>query len=275
MNFFSVELLIALLTLSTLEIVLGVDNLVFISIAVGRLPKTQRPRARRVGLALACVTRIALLVTLAHLARLDDTHLKLFTAFGKIISVRDLIMIGGGLFLLVKGAMEIWDAIFSEPEEAQGEASASSFWWVIAQIALIDIVFSLDSVITAVGMVRNIPVMVAAIILAVAVMLFASNPVGDFIDRNPTIRMLALCLHPARRRDADRRRRRRADPARLHLFRHGLFRRGRNAQLACETPAQKTQGATQGTRLRLTVAAVADRSGRPARNYVRAHVSAL
>jgi predicted tellurium resistance membrane protein TerC len=161
-NFFSVELLIALLTLSTLEIVLGVDNLVFISIAVGRLPKTQRPRARRVGLALACGTRIAL--------------------------------IGGGLFLLVKGAMEIWDAIFSEPEEVQGEASASSFWWVIAQIALIDIVFSLDSVITAVGMVRSIPVMVAAIILAVAVMLFASNPVGDFIDRNPTIRMLALCF---------------------------------------------------------------------------------
>ena len=194
MNFFSVELLIALLTLSTLEIVLGVDNLVFISIAVGRLPKTQRPRARRVGLALACITRIGLLVTLAHLARLDDTHMKLFSAFGKIISVRDLIMIGGGLFLLVKGAMEIWDSIFSEPEEAQGESSAASFWWVIAQIALIDIVFSLDSVITAVGMVRNIPVMVAAIILAVAVMLFASNPVGDFIDRNPTIRMLALCF---------------------------------------------------------------------------------
>jgi predicted tellurium resistance membrane protein TerC len=193
-NFFSVELLIALLTLSTLEIVLGVDNLVFISIAVGRLPKTQRPRARRLGLALACGTRIALLVTLAHLARLDDTHMKLFTAFGKIISVRDLIMIGGGLFLLVKGAMEIWDAIFSEPEEVQGEISAASFWWVIAQIALIDIVFSLDSVITAVGMVRNIPVMVAAIILAVAVMLFASNPVGDFIDRNPTIRMLALAF---------------------------------------------------------------------------------
>jgi len=193
-NFFSVELLIALLTLSTLEIVLGVDNLVFISIAVGRLPKTQRPRARRIGLVLACGTRIALLVTLAHLARLDDTHMKLFTAFGKIISVRDLIMIGGGLFLLVKGAMEIWDAIFSEPEEVQGEASAASFWWVIAQIALIDIVFSLDSVITAVGMVRNIPVMVAAIILAVAVMLFASNPVGDFIDRNPTIRMLALAF---------------------------------------------------------------------------------
>jgi predicted tellurium resistance membrane protein TerC len=193
-SFPGAELIIALLTLSTLEIVLGVDNLVFISIAVGRLPKKERPRARRVGLALACITRIGLLVTLAHLARLDDTHMKLFTAFGKIISVRDLIMIGGGLFLLVKGAMEIWDAIYSEPEEVQGESSAAGFWWVIAQIALIDIVFSLDSVITAVGMVRNIPVMVAAIILAVAVMLFASNPVGDFIDRNPNIRMLALAF---------------------------------------------------------------------------------
>ncbi len=194
MSFLSAELLIALLTLSTLEIVLGVDNLVFISIAVGRLPKTQRPRARRIGLVLACGTRILLLITLAHLARLDDTHMKLFTVGGKIISVRDLIMIGGGLFLLVKGAMEIWDAIFSEPEQAPGKVDAATFVWVIAQIALIDIVFSLDSVITAVGMVRNIPVMVAAIILAVAVMLFASNPVGDFIDRNPPIRMLALAF---------------------------------------------------------------------------------
>ncbi|MEP6482928.1 MAG: TerC family protein [Rudaea sp.] len=194
MSFFSGEILIALLTLSTLEIVLGVDNLIFISIAVGRLAKSQRSRARRIGLVLACGTRILLLLALAHLARLDDTHLRLFTIFGKVISVRDLIMIGGGLFLLVKGAMEIWDSIFSEPEEVHGSTGAASFAWVIAQIALIDIVFSLDSVITAVGMVRNIPVMVAAIVLAVGVMLFASDPVGDFIDRNPTIRMLALAF---------------------------------------------------------------------------------
>ncbi|MDR3389458.1 MAG: TerC family protein [Rudaea sp.] len=185
---------IALFTLSTLEIVLGVDNLVFISIAVGRLPLAQHSRARRIGLALACLTRIALLLVLAHLARLDDTHARLFMLFGQIISVRDLIMIGGGIFLLVKGAMEIHDAIYSEPEPPPTSASAASFIFVIAQIALIDIVFSLDSVITAVGMVRNIPVMVAAIVLAVAVMLFASNPVGDFIDRNPTIRMLALAF---------------------------------------------------------------------------------
>jgi predicted tellurium resistance membrane protein TerC len=192
-NLISGEILIALLTLSGLEIVLGVDNLVFISIAVGRLPREMHSRARRIGLTMACLTRIALLIVLAHLARLDDTHMRLFTAFGQIISVRDLIMIGGGIFLIVKGAMEIYDAIFGEPQEKTMSSSAT-FALVIAQIALIDIVFSLDSVITAVGMVRNIPVMVAAIILAVAVMLFASDPVGEFIDNNPTIRMLALAF---------------------------------------------------------------------------------
>ena len=190
----SLELLIALLTLSTLEIVLGVDNLVFISIAVGRLPAELRPKARRFGLALACVTRVALLVVLAKMARLDDTHLRLFEIWGKVISLRDVIMIGGGVFLLIKGAMEIVDAIFSDPEEPDKNATAARFMMVILQIAIIDIVFSLDSVITAVGMVRNIPVMVAAIVLAVLVMIFASNPVGEFIDRNPTIRMLALAF---------------------------------------------------------------------------------
>ena len=188
------QLWIALLTLSTLEIVLGVDNLVFISIAVGRLPPEQRPRARRIGLAFACVTRIMLLLVLAHFARMDDTHMRLFAIFGQTISVRDLIMIGGGVFLLVKGTMEIHDAIYNEPQPPAANSGTSTFLWVIAQIALIDIVFSLDSVITAVGMVRNIPVMVAAIVLAVLVMVFASNPVGEFIDRNPTIRMLALAF---------------------------------------------------------------------------------
>jgi predicted tellurium resistance membrane protein TerC len=188
------ELLIALLTLSTLEIVLGADNLVFISIAVGRLPQAMRPRARRFGLALACVTRCALLVVLAEMARLDDTHMGLFTAMGKVISLRDLIMIGGGVFLLIKGTMEIRDALYSEPPEPDQNGAAAKFMLVIIQIAIIDIVFSLDSVITAVGMVRSIPVMIAAIILAVLVMIFASNPVGDFIDNNPTIRMLALAF---------------------------------------------------------------------------------
>jgi predicted tellurium resistance membrane protein TerC len=188
------ELLIALLTLSTLEIVLGTDNLVFISIAVGRLPPELRPRARRFGLALACVTRCALLFVLAHLARLDDTHMRLFTLYHQVISLRDLIMIGGGLFLLIKGAMEIRDAIYAEPSEVVKDVTAGAFLVVITQIAIIDIVFSLDSVITAVGMVRNIPVMIAAIILAVLVMIFAANPVGEFIDNNPTIRMLALAF---------------------------------------------------------------------------------
>ena len=187
---FSTEIWMALVTLTTLEIVLGVDNLVFISIAVSRLPPDRRPWARKFGLALACLTRIALLVSLAFLARMQHD---LFTLFGNAISVRDLVLIGGGLFLLVKGTMEIHDAMEGEgPEEDIDTRPSAVFGYVIAQIAIIDIVFSLDSVITAVGMVDHIPVMVAAIIIAVAVMIFASNPIGDFIDRHPTIKMLAL-----------------------------------------------------------------------------------
>ena len=189
---FDSEVWVALITLATLEIVLGVDNLVFISISVSRLPAERRSSARRFGLALACVTRILLLLTLATLARMNAT---LFTLAGNAISIRDLVLIGGGVFLLVKGSMEIRDAINGHGEEEDISARPSVvFGMVIAQIAVIDIVFSLDSVITAVGMVRNIPVMVAAIVLAVIVMLFASNPVGNFIDRNPTIRMLALAF---------------------------------------------------------------------------------
>jgi predicted tellurium resistance membrane protein TerC len=188
------ELWIALLTLSTLEIVLGVDNLVFISIAVGRLPHEQRALARKLGLAFACLTRIALLVTLAYFARLDDRHMPLFTVFGKIISVRDLVLGCGGAFLVVKGIMEIVDSVRGKHVEVVTSTAAAGLAWVIAQIAVVDIVFSIDSVITAVGMVRNIPVMVGAIVLAVAVMLFASTPVGEFIDNNPAIRMLALAF---------------------------------------------------------------------------------
>jgi len=185
---------IALLTLSTLEIVLGVDNLVFISIAVGKLAPENRSNARRIGLALACITRIMLLVSLAHLARLDDRSSSLFHFFGQVISIRDLVLIGGGIFLVVKGIMEIFEAITDEPQEAEGKSASASFGVVIAQIALIDIVFSLDSVITAVGMVNIVPVMIAAIILAVLVMIFIADPIGDFIDRNPTIKMLALAF---------------------------------------------------------------------------------
>jgi len=189
---FSSEIWISLFTLAMLEIVLGVDNLVFISIAVSRLPPARRSRARRVGLALACVTRILLLVFLVSLARLEYN---VFSLFDTDFSVRDLVLIGGGLFLLVKGTMEIHDSVEGRGEEEDIETKPSAvFGYVIAQIAVIDIVFSLDSVITAVGMVNNVWVMAAAIIIAVGVMIFASNPIGDFIDRHPTVKMLALAF---------------------------------------------------------------------------------
>lgn len=187
---FSTEIWVALLTLATLEIVLGIDNLVFISIAVSKLPPEQRPRARKFGLALACVTRIMLLLSLAFLASMQNN---LFSLFGQDFSVRDLVLIAGGLFLLVKGTMEIHDSVEGRGEEEDIDTKPSAvFGYVIAQIAVIDIVFSLDSVITAVGMVDNKWVMVAAILMAVAVMLFAANPIGNFIDRHPTVKMLAL-----------------------------------------------------------------------------------
>ncbi|CTP88669.1 hypothetical protein A6R71_07310 [Xanthomonas translucens pv. arrhenatheri] len=183
---------LTLLTLSALEIVLGIDNLVFISIAVGKLPEARRPAARKFGIAVACLTRIALLVSLAFLARMQG---ELFSVAGMGISVRDLVLIVGGVFLLVKGTKEIREMI-TGGEDADPTTSKASgvFWMVIAQIAVIDIVFSLDSVITAVGMSQHIPVMVAAVLLAVAVMLLAANPLGRFIDANPTVKMLALAF---------------------------------------------------------------------------------
>ena len=189
---FDTEIWLALLTLTTLEIVLGVDNLVFISIAVSKLPPERRPWARKFGLALACITRILLLISLAFLARMQSD---LFTLFGMPISIRDLVLIGGGLFLLVKGTMEIHDAMEGRSEDESIDTKPSAvFGYVIAQIAIIDIVFSLDSVITAVGMVDHIPVMIAAIMIAVILMIFASNPLGNFIDRHPTVKMLALAF---------------------------------------------------------------------------------
>ncbi|SDQ94641.1 TerC family protein [Pseudoxanthomonas sp. CF125] len=183
---------LTLVTLSALEIVLGIDNLVFISIAVGKLPEHQRDVARKFGIAVACITRIALLISLAFLARMQHD---LFSVFGMGISVRDLVLILGGIFLLVKGSMEIRELITGGHDEDPNTTRASGvFAMVILQIAIIDIVFSLDSVITAVGMAQHIPVMVAAILLAVAVMLLAANPLGRFIDANPTIKMLALAF---------------------------------------------------------------------------------
>ena len=183
---------LTLFTLSALEIVLGIDNLVFISIAVSRLPEERRPFARRLGIAVACITRIVLLVSLAYLAHMEKN---LFTVAGMGISIRDLVLILGGLFLLYKGGKEIHELITGGEDEDPTTTKASAvFGMVIAQIAVIDIVFSLDSVITAVGIADHIPVMVCAILLAVAVMLLAANPLGRFIDANPTVKMLALAF---------------------------------------------------------------------------------
>ena len=183
---------ITLVTLSAIEIVLGIDNLVFISIAVSKLPHHQREQARKFGIAVACITRVALLVSLAFLARMQND---LFQIAGMGISVRDLVLILGGIFLLWKGIAEIRELISGGEDHDPATTKASGvFWMVIAQIAVIDIVFSLDSVITAVGMASHIPVMVAAILLAVAIMLLAANPLGRFIDANPTVKMLALAF---------------------------------------------------------------------------------
>ncbi len=183
---------LTLVTLSALEIVLGIDNLVFISIAVARLPEAQRPLARKIGIAVACITRIGLLVMLAFLATMEHD---LFVLFGMGISIRDIVLIVGGAFLLVKGTLEIRDLISGgEDEDPRTTKTSSVFWMVIAQIAVIDIVFSLDSVITAVGIAQHIPIMVFAILLAVAIMLLAANPLGKFIDENPTVKMLALAF---------------------------------------------------------------------------------
>ena len=179
---------IALATLTALEIVLGVDNIIFISILVGRLPARERQRARLVGLALAMLTRILLLLTLAWIMGLTRP---LFTVLEAEVSGRDIILVSGGLFLLWKSVHEIHNSLEGEGEHERGAVRAS-FAAIIAQIAVIDIVFSLDSVITAVGMVDEVAVMITAIVLAVLVMMFASRPIGDFVDRHPTIKMLAL-----------------------------------------------------------------------------------
>lgn len=185
------EAWLALVTLTALEIVLGIDNIIFLTILVGRLPEHQRQQGRIIGLGLAMGTRILLLLSLAWMMKLVEPW---FTVLGEEISGRDLILILGGLFLLFKSTMEIHEAL-EGPEEVEpgGVAKAgASFLSIVVQIALIDIVFSLDSVITAVGMANQIPVMVLAIVIAVGVMMFAAKPIGDFVDLHPTIKMLAL-----------------------------------------------------------------------------------
>jgi len=182
------ETWIALLTLTALEIVLGIDNIIFISILAEKLPEAQEDRGRRVGLLGAMVTRIMLLFSLAWLTRLTNP---LFSIFGHAFSGRDLILIAGGLFLLGKSTVEIHDKLEGEEGHAPVK-SGVTFAGVIVQIMLLDIVFSLDSVITAVGMARQLPVMVAAVVIAVIIMLYASGPISKFVSHHPTIKILAL-----------------------------------------------------------------------------------
>jgi predicted tellurium resistance membrane protein TerC len=184
----SPEAWIALGTLTALEIVLGVDNIIFISILVGRLPEDQRALARRMGLGLAMIARLALLFSISLVMRLTDPWV---TIFGQEISGRDVILIIGGLFLMAKATHEIHNNL-EGIEEPGHTIVAASLGMVLLQIALLDIVFSLDSVITAVGLVEHVSIMAIAIILAVVVMLMAAKAIGDFVDAHPTIKILAL-----------------------------------------------------------------------------------
>jgi predicted tellurium resistance membrane protein TerC len=183
----SPELWIAFSTLLLLEIVLGIDNVVFISILAGRLPLEQQQRARVLGLSLALVTRLLLLASLSWVIGLTAP---LFGVFGQEISGRDLILLLGGLFLLGKATYEIHEQL--EGAEHSADRKSASFAGVIVQILLLDIVFSLDSVITAVGMVEELGIMIAAVVVAMVVMLVSARPISEFVNRHPTVKMLAL-----------------------------------------------------------------------------------
>jgi len=181
----------ALVTLTVLEIVLGIDNLVFIAVLASRLDERNSRRARQIGLSLALVFRIALLFGLTALMAMQGT---VFTILGNPISWRDIILIGGGLFLLAKATHEIHAEIEGEEHAQARSAAAGAFWIVSLQIVLVDIVFSIDSILTAIGMARDIEIMIVAVLIAVAVMYVASKPTSDFIARHPTTKMLALAF---------------------------------------------------------------------------------
>lgn len=190
--FLQPETWISLATLAAMEVVLGIDNIVFLTILAARVPPAEQGRARKLGLAFALLTRLALLFAISWVMGLTR---ELFTVLGHAISGRDLILLGGGLFLIAKATHEIHDKLeVQHAERPAGPAGKAAFWAVIAQIAVLDIVFSLDSVITAVGMAQHLPVMVAAMVVAVGVMLVFAGPVGDFVERHPTMKMLALAF---------------------------------------------------------------------------------
>lgn len=181
---------IALISLTSLEIVLGVDNIVFITILVGRLPKDQRDRARIIGLGLAMITRILLLLVITWVIGLERT--KLFTILGSEVSAKDIILIIGGLFLIAKSVHEIHGSLEGHPQEGKKAGPTATMGAVLVQIALIDVVFSIDSVITAIGLAERVIVMILAIVFAIGVMMLAAGSIGRFVQRHPTIKMLAL-----------------------------------------------------------------------------------
>lgn len=185
------EAWVSLATLTALEIILGVDNIIFISILVGRLPESQRQSGRIIGLGLAMLTRILLLMSLAWIMKLTAP---LFTLFNQAISGRDLILLIGGLFLIIKSFREIKEAINHQEHHNSESKNKVSYLGILIQVAVLDIVFSLDSVITAVGMASHLPVMILAIIIAVGVMMFAAKPIGAFVDTHPTLKILALAF---------------------------------------------------------------------------------
>jgi predicted tellurium resistance membrane protein TerC len=189
--FLTADGLIALLTLSALEIVLGVDNVVFIAILTARLPSAQQAPARRIGLTLALGIRIGLLFAIAWIMSLTRP---LFSVLGHAVSGRDLILLGGGLFLIFKATWEIYDKLEVQHTEAARGRGRAAFASVLAQILLLDIVFSLDSVITAVGMAEHVPIMVAAMVIAMIVMLFSMGAISGFVERHPSVKILALAF---------------------------------------------------------------------------------